>query len=109
MRVPDWYALMLLALAAFRIYRLIAEDVVLDRPRAWILRLGGWKEGQPTPRGYRAKLGEFLTCPWCAGFYVSCVVWLCFSWQPHITLIVSTPFALNALLALTAKNLDKDE
>jgi len=107
MRVPDWYALLLLAFAAFRVYRLIAEDTILDRPRAWILGLSGWQEGKPTPKGYKAKWGEFITCPWCAGFWISLLWWLAWTQWPHVTLVAAAPWAISAVVALIAKNLDE--
>lgn len=107
--IPDWWAFLLLALAAFRVYRLIAEDTILDGPRAWALGYRGWDGKGSAPKGYRAKWGEFITCPWCCGAHVSWMLWLCFLWQPHITLVACTPFALSAVVALTAKNLDRDE
>lgn len=63
--------LFVLGIVAFRIYRLIAKDTILDTPRSWLVRLPkDWEEGKPIPRGYRAKLAEFLTCPWCMGFWI---------------------------------------
>jgi len=46
MDVPSpWVALILLA-ASFRIWRLLADDEILERPRYWLVRLPrGWQEG----------------------------------------------------------------
>ena len=96
--VPDWYALILLALAAWRTFQLIALDDILDRPRRYVTRLGReWeKEGDRLPLGYRFRLGEFITCPYCAGFWISLVwwgLWLAFGdW----TLVAATPWVLSA-------------
>jgi len=100
MRVPDWYALLLLAFAAFRVYRLIAEDTILDRPRAWILGLSGWQEGKPTPKGYRAKWGEFITCGWCMGAHVSLVFWIGYQIWPHGTLVFAAPWAISLIVGI---------
>lgn len=100
MRVPDWWAVTLLAIAAFRVWRLIAEDDILDRPRRYVTRLGSkWKkEGDPLPAGYRIKLADFLSCPYCAGWWVG-LAWVGAWWAwPHGTLIAATPFAVSALL-----------
>lgn len=70
MSVPSWWTWFLLTVAAFRIYRLIAMDTLLDIPRGWLVGLGGWREGQPVPAGYRQRLAEFLVCPWCLGFWI---------------------------------------
>lgn len=89
--VPNWYALILLALAAFRVFHLLAEDAILDRPREWVV----------------ARFGEknevyFLTCAYCLGAYISVAFWLFWVWQPHWSLVAATPFALSAVVALVA-------
>ena len=102
---------MLLGLAAFRVYRLIAEDTILDWPRRYLLRLGSdWqKDGDPVPNNYRAGWAEWLTCPWCAGFWVSVLWWLLWLVFPTFAVFVAVPFAISAFVALVAKNLDRDE
>lgn len=107
MSVPNWYELALLALAAFRVFRLIAEDDILDRPRSWALRYGDWREGQALPVGYRAKWAEFLTCPWCAGFWISLAWWGAWQLWPHGTTVATVPFVISAAVGLVAK-LDSD-
>jgi hypothetical protein len=103
MNVPDWWTLVLLGLAAYRIFRLIGVDTVLDVPRAWLVGLAGWQEGRPTPAGYRQGLAEFLVCPWCLGFWTAFAWWG--SWQlwPHGSLVVAAPFAISALVGLIAE------
>ena len=66
-----------MALAVFRIYRLIAEDTILDYPRRKLLRLAKeWEqEGDDPGDDYRAEWGIFITCPWCLGFWLSVVAW----------------------------------
>jgi hypothetical protein len=96
--VPDWYSAALLALAAWRVFHLIAFDDILDRPRRYITRLNGtWRqEGDATGEHYRAGLAAFLTCPFCLGFWVTVVVWVLWLVFPTETLWVAVPFALNA-------------
>lgn len=105
MNIPNWYALVLLALAAFRVWKLAAEDDILDRPRRYVTRLGsGWKkEGDPLPDGYRYRLAAFISCEWCLGFYVALGWWGLWSAWPHGTLIAAAPLAISALLPLAAK------
>lgn len=91
--VPSFWPFALLALAAFRTWRLIAEDVILDRPRERLIRR--------MPKGE-----EFITCPWCAGFWITVIWWLAWIAFPHWSLIVATPLALNAVMALIAARLD---
>jgi hypothetical protein len=106
-KIPDWYELLLLALAAYRLWRLLAEDDILDRPRRWLVRLGSeWeKEGDPVPANYRASLAEFLTCPFCFGAWVALGWWGAWQIWPHATLVVAVPFAISALLVLAVKAL----
>lgn len=98
MNVPSWYELLLLALAAFRTWRLIARDTILDRPREWIL-------AQPARR-WRDHLETWLECMWCQGFWQSLAWWGAWQVWPRATLVAAAPWAISALLALAAKNLD---
>ena len=105
--LPTWYGLLLVSLAAFRTWRLIARDTILDWPRNWLVGLPvRWQEDDPVPDGYREHLAIFLECMWCAGFWVSIVWWVAFEVTPHWTTIAAVPFAVSALVALAAKNLD---
>jgi hypothetical protein len=89
---------------------LLAEDTILDRPRAWVLRLGDWKkEGDPVPDGYRSGLGEFVQCPWCLGAWCSIVWWLAWGIDEKWALIVATPFAISALVGFARVHLDPAE
>ena len=66
MTFPDWWAVTLIALAAYRLYRIVGEDKITERPRHWVLyELEFRKEG----RG--SYWNEFIECPWCAGFWIS--------------------------------------
>ncbi len=93
MSVPSWWPFLLLALAAFRVWRLLAEDTILDRPRERIVRT--------LPKGE-----EFVTCPWCAGFWVSLAWWVGWQVWPHWTLVAAVPFAVSAVVGLIAANID---
>lgn len=109
MNVPDWWQALLLAAAAWRTFQLIARDDILDAPRARVLRLGNWKPGQRVPAGYRAKWGEFVTCPYCAGFWIVLVWWAAWQIEASWTLIVATPFALSAALVALDKPLRSED
>lgn len=110
MSIPAWYELALLALAAWRTFQLISDDDILDRPRRYLLRLGEeWeKDGDPVPDNYRFKVGEFITCPYCAGFWISIVWWGAWQIWPHATLVVAAPFVINAALIGSSKILGRD-
>jgi hypothetical protein len=110
MSIPGWYQLLLLAAASWRTFQLVADDDILDRPRRWALGLGSWKrEGDPVPAGYRRKLGDFVTCPYCAGFWIAVAWWGAWQLEPKWVTISAVPFALSALLIGQAKILSPDE
>lgn len=54
--------LVLMALCAYRITRLLTADAILDRPRDFVTRHAS------------GKLDYFATCPHCVSVYVSAVV-----------------------------------
>lgn len=50
------------SLCAYRVWRLLALDVVLDRPRGWLIgKLG-------------VERSAWVSCSWCAGWWVSAAV-----------------------------------
>lgn len=102
--VPGPWETAVLALAAYRVWRLIADDTILDRPRAWVLGVPGWKPtGHETPPdGYREKLATLLTCPWCMGFHLAYGVFLFWLWLPTPTLLICVPLAISSAVGLIA-------
>lgn len=86
-QIPTWYGTILLALAAWRTFLLLAEDKVLDRPRDRVAPAG-------------SKRTEFIACAACFGAWVALGWWLAWIWQPHWTLVVAAVFAVSALLIL---------
>lgn len=102
MKHPDWFAFVMLAAAAFRTWKLVADDSILDRPRAWLLRLGDWEPGDPTPSGYRSRLADFITCPWCAGFWIVVAWWLAWWAWPAAAVWFAVPWAMSAVVGLVA-------
>lgn len=110
MNLPTWYGLLLLALAAFRTWRLIARDTILDRPRKWLVGLpADWQEGDRVPRRYREHLATWIECPFCAGFWNAVVWWGAFEWSSHWALIVAAPWAISALLLVAVQVIEDDE
>lgn len=109
--VPNWYELLLLTGASFRIWRLLAADSILDRPRDWLTRSYEYETASPSTReqeeaisaGYREGLDKFIHCPWCFGFWVIAAVWIAWLIFPTETLIVSAPLAIGTLVGLVAK------
>lgn len=104
----SWVFEPLLALAAFRVWRLVAEDDLTDRPRRWLLRLGDqWREdGDPVPDDYRAGLAAFLVCPWCLGFWLAAGWWLAWLATDEWATGLAVPFAMSAAVGIVRGRLD---
>jgi Protein of unknown function (DUF1360) len=109
--IPDWYSLLLVAFAAWRSFQLLAFDDILNRPRRWLLKLDPeWeKEGDEVGDEYRLKWALFITCPYCAGFWIS-ILWYA-AWQvsDFWTEFVAVIFVINSLLIFGHKHLAKNE
>lgn len=104
--IPEPFAFVLLALASWRVWRLIAEDALLDRPRAWLLR-GTPPPGGATPLpGYRETVAYWLTCPYCAGFWIAVGWWAGWLLLDDWAVAAAVPWAISAVVALVAVNLD---
>lgn len=110
--IPTPWVSLVLALAAFRVVRLLGWD---DFPP--IERLRARATGENTAhRGEslygndvwytRPLLRKFLFCPWCVGFWVACAVYVAWLELPTWTVYAAAPFALSAFVGLVAKNLD---
>lgn len=106
LKIPDWFQLTIIALASFRVWRLLSEDTVLDWPRRKILRLGTWRtQGDQVPASYRKSWGTFLECGWCAGFWIALAWWGAFQWSPHWAVVVAVPWALSAIVGAIGQHL----
>lgn len=93
--IPGWLPLFVLALAVFRVYRLIAEDDILDGPRDRLL--------DKLEDERLEKLDKLITCPWCLGFWLSVLAWVAWLITPSWTVGLALPWALSALVAFLAK------
>ena len=95
--IPNWWAFALLALAAWRTFHLFSEDVILDPVKRRVLA-----------RFPSERLAEFMDCAYCLGTWCAVAWWLAWIVSAHWALIVAVPFALSAVVALVAVNLDPD-
>lgn len=95
MNIPNWYALLLLALAAYRIWRLAAWDEITEPARLAITR---YKKP-----GYHGRLAEFLQCGFCLGFWVALAWWILWLVWPHGALVAAVPFAISTLVGTLAR------
>jgi len=107
MSIPNWFEFALLSLAAYRVFRLLSEDTVLDRPREYVVGLSGWTEGRPTPPGYRVRLAEFLLCSSCFGFWISVAWWLSYQLWEYGTVVAAVPFAISTVVIAVASLLNE--
>lgn len=111
--VPGAWETILLALAVFRVARLIGWDDITQRLRDWILvkKVVGEVEGRngETRRVLVARshfVAKMINCPWCLGWWVAVAWWAAWLAWPAGALVAATPFAVSALVGLIAKNLD---
>lgn len=97
MKVPDPYGLVLAALAVFRAYRFIAEDKVIERPRTWLLdRIDDHDSATAV------KVSEFITCPWCVGFYLTLIAWAIWLLDDELAYFLAAPLAVMTLVGALA-------
>jgi hypothetical protein len=93
--MPTAFQAVLLALAAWRIWHLIALDDITDRPRRYVT------EG-------REKLLDFIECPYCMGFWVALGWVVAFAIEGTWTVWAALPFALNAVVIAVSHWLTAD-
>lgn len=82
--MPTPFEAVLLGLAAWRTWHLVAKDDITERPRTWALaRLS-------------EKWDDFIECPFCAGFWIS-LGWVgAFVLWDEGAVWAALPFALNS-------------
>jgi Protein of unknown function (DUF1360) len=99
-------AFVILALGAWRLWRILSTDEILDTPRDRLLGAT-----QPVPGGpthfKRKKLAEFVGCPWCFGFWIALGTFASWHWWSATnTVLIATPLALSAVIGLVTAHLD---
>ena len=110
MKIPDWWETLILTAAAWRIFHLLAHDDILNRPRRYVTRLDPrWrKEGDPTGMTYRETLGNFITCPFCLGFWIALATWGLWELWPHGALVAATPLTFSAVVVAAQRYLSSE-
>lgn len=93
--VPSWYVSLLLALAAYRCWRICAWDEITEPIRLRIVRYG--------KKDYRERLATFVQCPWCLGFWVAVVWWGAWLFWPHAVTVAAVPFAVSVAVGLLGR------
>ena len=102
MTVPDWWGFVLLGLASFRIWRILAVDKVFEPVRDRVFRLADHKPDSPDDR-YRYSLDEFVSCPWCFGFWIVLGWWGLWQVWEFGFYVASVPLALSTAVGFLAK------
>lgn len=96
---PTPWQYVLLLLASYRIWRLIAWDTITASLR-W--RLVGYSDEAEPIADYtkRPALAYWVHCPWCMGFWTCLLVALAWWVAPTATIAASVPLALSTGVGL---------
>lgn len=103
--IPDWWEAVILGLAAWRVFHLLAFDDILNVPRNYI---SGLSQRATSRAGGREKVMEFIECPYCFGFWIALAWWGAWYIWPHETLVAGVPFMLSAALVAAHTFLSSD-
>jgi hypothetical protein len=90
----DLIGFTLLALAAYRIGKLIIEDVIFEKIREKI-----FKKFPPET----TKTGYFFTCYWCTSLWVATLLTVGYILVPSVMLIICLPLALSAVVGILSE------
>lgn len=120
-QIPLLGMLLFLALACYSVTRLIVTDEfpLFAKPREWLKARyppshTTWKKRPPKRVESRALssgiwavdeghwIGDMISCPWCAGWWVSLVGWALFLVSPTWITALAIPFALRAFVGAFA-------
>jgi hypothetical protein len=89
----DLPTLLVLALATFRVTRLVTTDTVLSRPREWL-----WSKFPPES----SWLGYLVSCDWCTGVWVGSTFAVAHTIVPTVTYPIALALALAAVAGILA-------
>jgi len=85
-----------MALAAYRLTRLLTTDVILEDLREKV-----WKKYPPS-----TKIGYLFTCNWCMSIWAAAFIIALASLLPAVAYVVSLILSISALVGLVATKLD---
>lgn len=95
--IPSAWQLVLLALAVYRIWRILGLD---DMPGLVAMR--NWLAGASELGGVwtfrRRWVADLISCPWCLGWWLSLAAAGCWFLDARVTLLAAIPFALAAIV-----------
>lgn len=123
--IPSLSILVVLALAAFRATRLVAEDTISDPFRSRLFRWAwddenlvddGHGHQVPTARtrhgaaderrlfdGWRTWVWMLFTCQWCLGVWISTAVYCAWRWGGDVALSILAVLAIAGLQGAVAQ------
>lgn len=119
--IPHPWPALVLALAAFRLARLVGWDTfpLAERFRDLVSGTETVTSGNSNARmgltngdvtetttDRRPAVRHFLECAWCQGFWLSLGAYGAWLAEPRWALYGAAPFAISAFVGLVAKNLD---
>lgn len=93
MPVIDPFTFVILALATFRLTRLITTDTIFDPIREKI-----WNKFPPN----RINIGYLITCDWCTSIWVAPLVVIAYLLAPQVVFVVSLVLATSAVVGILA-------
>jgi hypothetical protein len=92
-------ALVVDALAAYRVVKLVRDDRVFEPVRLRVLH----RHGPPE----RSRLSYLMNCPWCLSFYAGAALTLSRSRWPRATEALARTFAISAVTGLVSQHVDR--
>jgi hypothetical protein len=87
--IPTPYHLLILALAAYRVTRLITHDTIFNSLRERI-----WKRSPPENN----RLGYWITCEWCASIWVASTLVVMYIIATEATVVICCALAVSAVV-----------
>jgi hypothetical protein len=90
------FTVLLLALATYRLSRLIAIDVIFE----W-LRNAVWKKFPPS-----TTIGYLFTCVWCQSIWFGSLLTFWYTIEPASAVVFTLPLALSAVAGIITARVD---
>lgn len=121
--IPGPWTSLVLALAVYRVFRLVGWDdlPVVVKARMWVvgaelvqpngsvnrsMKITNEPDVEPEWRYRRPQLAHFIQCPYCVGFWISVLVYVWWLLSPTSCLYAMFAFALNGAAGIISRNLD---
>ncbi|GAF66854.1 hypothetical protein BTS2_3759 [Bacillus sp. TS-2] len=103
----DWLEIIILALATFRFTHLLVFDKITNfiRKPFQHIKEERMENGEVVEyvsvkgTGIRKFIGEILSCYWCTGIWMACVLFFLYSWLPVIMGPILIIFAIAGIAA----------